>query len=183
MAANPSRDQKTPGQSHSTRSYPETGMDSAERLGRDGQEPFEKRAHSGRIKNPSRMYMQTSIQTEISDLRQSPLFNLSLGSKELFHSNFLAWLFESYPRESGAMLARFLENGNGDVSIKCVKREEEHLDLSIYFNNGQELVIENKVKSLPYIAQLQAYSKNSAPNRCFVLLSLARPPFAENGVI
>lgn len=41
MAAKPSRDQKTPSQSHSTRSYLETGMGLAERLDRNGWEPFD----------------------------------------------------------------------------------------------------------------------------------------------
>jgi len=41
MVANPSRDQRTPSQSHSTRSYLETGMGVAERLHRDGWEPFD----------------------------------------------------------------------------------------------------------------------------------------------
>jgi hypothetical protein len=43
MAANPARDQRTPGQSHSSGSYPERGMGSAERSDRDGQEPFGKK--------------------------------------------------------------------------------------------------------------------------------------------
>lgn len=33
----------------------------------------------------------------IDELSSSPLFNLSLSSKELFHSNFLAWLAQHYP--------------------------------------------------------------------------------------
>jgi len=41
MVENPSRDQRTPGRSHSTRSYLETGMGLAERLDRDGRESFD----------------------------------------------------------------------------------------------------------------------------------------------
>ena len=41
MVANPARDQRTPSQSHSSGSYPETGMGSAERLDRNGWEPFD----------------------------------------------------------------------------------------------------------------------------------------------
>ena len=40
MVKNPSRDQRTPGRSHSTRSYLETGMGLTERLDRDGRESF-----------------------------------------------------------------------------------------------------------------------------------------------
>jgi len=92
--------------------------------------------------------MQTSIGMEISYLRSSPLFNLSLGSKELFHSNFLAWLFELYPRELGGALSRFLKDRSGDVAITNVLRELKNRDLTIHFGNGQELVIENKVNEI-----------------------------------
>jgi len=40
MVAKRNRDQRTPRQSHSIASYRETGMGSAERLNRDGEEPF-----------------------------------------------------------------------------------------------------------------------------------------------
>lgn len=30
----------------------------------------------------------------IEDLKKNPIFAMSLSSKELFHSNFWAWLFE-----------------------------------------------------------------------------------------
>lgn len=30
-------------------------------------------------------------------LKKSPLFNLSLANKELFHSNFIAWFGKLYP--------------------------------------------------------------------------------------
>ncbi len=127
--------------------------------------------------------MQTSIGMEISYLRSSPLFNLSLGSKELFHSNFLAWLFELYPRELGGALSRFLKDRSGDVAITNVLRELKNRDLTIHFGNGQELVIENKVKSLPYIEQLTLYSTDAQPHQNFVLLSLVPPPFSKDGRI
>lgn len=40
MVAKRNREQRTPRQSHSIASYLETGMGSAERLDRDGEEPF-----------------------------------------------------------------------------------------------------------------------------------------------
>ena len=33
----------------------------------------------------------------VTDLDHEPLFHMSLGSKELFHSNFLAWFVRSSP--------------------------------------------------------------------------------------
>lgn len=46
---------------------------------------------------------------QINELKKSVLFNLSLGSKELFHSNFLAWFIELFP-EKGLVLANRLIN-------------------------------------------------------------------------
>jgi len=59
MTAKPARDQRTPGQSHSSGSYRETGMGGAERSHRDGQEPFGKGLLC-RIK-PARVHVITHI--------------------------------------------------------------------------------------------------------------------------
>jgi hypothetical protein len=120
---------------------------------------------------------------EVKALQSSPLFQFSLGSKELFHSNFLAWLFELYPEESGKALSKFLKDRTGQVSVESVGREEKNRDLWIRFENGQELIIENKVKSLPYLEQLAMYSANSTDNQNFLLLTLSTPPFSNNGTI
>ena len=120
----------------------------------------------------------------IDALEESPLFNLSLSSKELFHSNFLAWLFESYPSEFGRALSKFTKNSRSGTGIKGkVLRELKNRDLTIEFENEQWLIIENKVKSLPYIEQLTEYSLGAKPKQNFLLLSLVPPPFARNGLI
>lgn len=100
-------------------------------------------------------------------LEASPMFNLSLSSKELFHSNFLAWLGNNHgTREFFVKVINQLVVGlNLQLSRDwAVKREDEHFDLSIKENgdNGKYLlVIENKVKSLPQKKQLNDYrSKN-----------------------
>jgi hypothetical protein len=115
----------------------------------------------------------------IETLRKSPLFQFSLGSKELFHSDFLAWLFEAHPEESGRVLSRFLKTNEGSEVVATVLRERKNRDLTIKFKNGQELIIENKVKSLPYIEQLEMYSDGAKENQNFLLLSLMLPPFSE----
>lgn len=120
---------------------------------------------------------------EVKALQSSPLFQFSLGSKELFHSNFLAWLFELYPEESGRALSPFLKDLSGNVSVVSVAREQKNRDLTIRFGNGQELIIENKVKSLPYLEQLEMYSANATDNQSFLLLTLSTPPFSSDGVI
>lgn len=132
---------------------------------------------------PTKELREIPVEANIKALRSSPLFQLSLGSKELFHSNFLAWLFETYPQESGHALSRFLKDSTGDVAINRVLREQKNRDLTIYFKNGQELVIENKVKSLPYIEQLVMYSDGAEANQNFLLLSLMSPPFSDGGII
>lgn len=51
--------------------------------------------------------MDTSrIQTAIEVLLKSPLFNFSLASKELFHSNFLAWIFEQRDNSARNLLKK-----------------------------------------------------------------------------
>ena len=63
------------------------------------------------------------------ELKKSPIFNFSLGSKELFHSNFIAWLANKYPQETGKLFSRFLKDKSGDVSIVMAERELKHRDL------------------------------------------------------
>lgn len=125
----------------------------------------------------------------IASLRSSPLFNVSLGSKELFHSNFLAWLCETYPNEAGRMFARFLKNSPASCDGLKALREHRHIDLSLCYANGETLVVENKVKSIPSREQLEEISAScrSPATTSFLLLSLVPPPFlspgetAENG--
>jgi len=86
----------------------------------------------------------------IKELKNSVLYAMSLGSKELFHTNFWAWLLE---QDDGFLkvffplvnlqrpLAVFREQGNRDLTI----RSREGLDA---------LVVENKLKSLPREEQL-----------------------------
>ena len=38
--------------------------------------------------------MDKELSTIIKELKQNPLFAMSLGNKELFHSNFWAWIME-----------------------------------------------------------------------------------------
>ena len=68
-------------------------------------------------------------------LKKSPIFNLSLGSKELFHSNFIDWLAKNYPQESAKIFARFIKNQSGDISIVKTYRELDHTDVHFFFTN------------------------------------------------
>ena len=119
------------------------------------------------------------------------MFQLSLASKELFHSNFLAWI-ASFPDRASIdhpfrklMISLGADKGKVDKwpSTWHVAREYHNFDLCVldripddYEEDGCEqewpdntkdgeiksrvnllLVLENKVKSIPYITQLHEY--------------------------
>lgn len=108
------------------------------------------------------------------ELKKSPLFNLSLASKELFHSNFLYWLSKYKLDLFVSVMGRLADSTfNWDNSYK-VEREKKQFDLSVW-NDKEEVVfvLENKVKSIPYEDQLNKYTAKS-PNAVRVLLSLTK---------
>ena len=142
---------------------------------------------------------QSNLQAE---LKKSPMFNLSLSSKELFHSNMLAWIAEDEETKDlfveilklfgveEAKAQDFAENIRKDEYM--VLREYKNFDLCICekvtasntvkgYKEGQILlVLENKFKSIPYKAQLEKYQQKayelnkSEENLHFVLLSLTQ---------
>lgn len=118
-------------------------------------------------------------QTDIELLRQSPLFQLSLASRELFHSNFLAWLFGQRPDWVGRILGTAPEHRDWVLGDKGIRREERNLDLVIHLANGSTLIVENKVKSVPYAEQLKRYEdevrklEGIYPNPRYLLLTLS----------
>lgn len=111
------------------------------------------------------------------------MFHLSLSSKELFHSNLLAWLAEDpdttnlfvevlklfrLKEERAIELADGIRNGtymvlreykNFDFCI-CEKLRNWKEDSEKEYVPGQVvLVLENKFKSIPYKAQLEGYEE------------------------
>lgn len=114
----------------------------------------------------------------IDYLKASPLFNLSLSSKELFHSNFLMWLCEQFPQELGRLFAtKFLifDESSNNIIVET-KREDKNIDLSFTINNVK-FIIENKVKSIPNKLQLESYRKKFGSENVYVLLSFMKPNF------
>ena len=123
-------------------------------------------------------------------LDDSPLFKLSLSSKELFHSNFLEYLSSVNPKSFERLINKMAglpedydwpdnwsvlrEYHNFDL---CVVEQVEYCDDNYEKddteNSEDELtedvkaeyrilfVIENKVKSIPYEKQLKQYSKEA----------------------
>ena len=110
-------------------------------------------------------------------LRSNPVFHLSLHSKELFHSNFLAWFCEEYPRNASRVFGEWVPVR--ETTSHLVERELRDLDLVIELPGLAPFVIENKVFSPPDEAQLQRYSSAekiaSLVDPTLILLSLGSP--------
>ena len=129
---------------------------------------------------------ETTIGNILQSLEHSSMFHLSLGSKELFHSNFLYWL-SIVDWDAFILVARKLagvecfwweylykRSDDRDENEIEVRREFHNFDLSIYVCVNREppkegsmevketwipvLVLENKIKSLPRYEQLQEYT-------------------------
>ena len=96
-------------------------------------------------------------------LKKSPLFAMSLGSMELFHSNFWRWLIEFNKKYIKVF---FNELCNIDSDRIIVKREFKHTDISIEVD-GNYYLIENKFKSLVDDEQLEKYSSDFAEKYIF----------------
>jgi len=120
-----------------------------------------------------------SLKQITESLRNSAMFHLSLSSKELFHSNFLYWLGQSSETSKLFEYVIGCLSGNKIFAIadKTIKRETHNFDLSVWSGSVIEVVIENKVKSLPHAGQLAEYrskiEKLNGNNDCtLILLSL-----------
>ncbi|MBR5280964.1 MAG: hypothetical protein IKU26_08370 [Clostridia bacterium] len=86
-------------------------------------------------------------------LMGSPVYAMSLGNKELFHSNFWVWLM-NHKHEYASVFFPDISVGE----IEEITREEGHRDLTIWLKDQSVYVIENKLKSIPYEEQLENYT-------------------------
>ncbi len=128
----------------------------------------------------------------LDKLYQSPIFQLSLSSKELFHSNFLYWISTISPEMFKYILTKLFERAEGSAHLDNwpdnydVKREYNNFDLCVLKKSGKKesiwLVIENKVKSIPNILQVKEYSAKS-PEAAHLLLSLSTNFPAKDAII
>ena len=131
------------------------------------------------------------IISELEELYKNPMFRISLGSKELFHSNFLAFLWDCDKQAFLNMIYHLLPEGK-KINVSellgkeglTIYREKENLDLCICHTENNkdciDIVIENKVKSIPYIEQLNEYRQTAAKPQyknsasvTYILLTLA----------
>lgn len=124
----------------------------------------------------------------IVKLKQSPMFQLSLSSKELFHSNFLYWIWQISPAMFQFVITQLYNVAEGTTLLNewpkgfDVLREHHNFDLCITCGKKDDkfskvwLVIENKVKSIPSHSQLIRYSKISEDaNHLLLSLSTSFP--------
>ena len=119
------------------------------------------------------------------------MFRISLGSKELFHSNFLAFLWDCDKQAFLNVINDLLPEGK-KINVNellgkeglTIYREKENLDLCICHTENKkdciDIIIENKVKSIPYIEQLNEYRQTTAKPQyknsasvTYILLTLA----------
>ena len=131
------------------------------------------------------------IINELEELYKNPMFRISLGSKELFHSNFLAFLWDCDKQAFLNMIYHLLPEGK-KINVSellgkeelTIYREKENLDLCICHTENKkdciDIIIENKVKSIPYIEQLDEYRQTAAKHQdkdstavTYILLTLA----------
>ncbi|MFY0660109.1 MAG: hypothetical protein JXR15_06410 [Shimia sp.] len=117
----------------------------------------------------------SELEDAITWLKQAPMQRMSLGSRELFHSDFLYWLFTQYPSALSAVF---------DLPEKVyeITREEQNLDLVVRARGEPTpvLIVENKVKSCPDQQQLERYNTKFPDTRRRVLLTLVAPAFDPN---
>jgi hypothetical protein len=133
-------------------------------------------------------HISKDLINEFKELEKNPLFTFSLGSKELFHSNIISYIFQI---DEGKFGLKFLENLNFIKDVKShklqIKREFRNWDLFIHIlKEGKvikDIIIENKVKSIPDVIQLDKYSEDYKNNKyigqdySFVLLTITEPLF------
>lgn len=130
---------------------------------------------------------ETDYNNAIKYLKTSPMFNLSLSSKELFHSNFLYWIAQKDKSAFKALIEALKINIDWPENDKDweVCREHKNFDLCVCEKETKKelLVIENKFKSLPDKAQLDKYDKKLQNNTdCQkILLSLTEPFIGKQG--
>ena len=100
----------------------------------------------------------------VNYLKNSMIYQMSLGSKELFHSNVWAWLIENDKNFIKVFIPSFEIANYKDGENIWARREDKNRDILIWLedNNGekQHIVIENKIKALPTVHQLEKYTVN-----------------------
>ena len=117
---------------------------------------------------------------DLEILDSSPIYAMSLGSHELFHSNIWAWMMKKYPSSIHKVF------GIERIESPEIKREFKKRDITIKNKNskGDIWIIENKFKSIPYAEQLVKYADNCEKKENFcggILTCISKPEFEVEG--
>ena len=107
----------------------------------------------------------------VDKLKKSAMFNLSLSSKELFHSNFIDWLI-SVNKDGMSKVFSNLLRSESEIKIKDCTPEKNNFDLYINCEDGSKLIVENKFKSIITEEQLKKYNEKLDSTTKKLLLSL-----------
>ena len=94
----------------------------------------------------------------IEKLKQSLIYQMSLGGRELYHSNVWCWLMKRDPAFIRVFFPAFDPEKD---KVESIQREWLNMDLVIKLANQKIYIIENKLKSLPYSEQLQKYTEKA----------------------
>jgi len=104
-------------------------------------------------------------------LNSSVVYSMSLGNKELFHSNTWKWLM-TQNNEFSRVFFPDIDSCN----IEKICREDKNRDIVIHMKRGDDYVIENKIKSFPDETQLIEYGKLDNFS-CGVITGIQKPSF------
>lgn len=116
---------------------------------------------------------KNEILKTINELSNNAMFNVSLTSRELFHTNFWAWLLRKYPQ---IFTKVFYPKYNGVDNVE-VLREKYNFDLLLKIDD-EYIIVENKFKSMPYKEQLEKYfEKLNVDKKSIILISYFNPLF------
>ena len=130
----------------------------------------------------TRVMNRQALEHACERLRTNPITHLGLVNKELFHSNFLAWLVEAHP-EIGRRLFRHALTVDAQQMEQPPLREWRHLDLVLRLGGHRPLVIENKTFAPPDARQLDLYAEDLEVRRLradHLLLSLTPPEWVRS---
>lgn len=116
---------------------------------------------------------KNAILKNLDDMSKNPMFILSLTSRELFHTNFWAWILRKYPL---IFTKAFYAGYDNKTEVK-IRREKDNIDLSLQIGD-EFIIIENKFKSMPCKSQLNEYwAKAKTDNKKLILISYFKPLF------
>ena len=128
------------------------------------------------------MATNQQLQNALDALNANPMFRLSMSSLELFHSNFLEWLFDLDHKAFLECFSLTVSNPTactiereyhlGTTKLATGKNKQWVTDIAVFENGNLILIIENKIKSTPSKGQLLNQSTLAGGDCKKVLLSL-----------